>query len=72
MLGVDTEEFHQFDYDYNARLTYAFIGPVDQHLSTEFQCWEKDDSPGSFYDGLRAALAASPSGPSTLLHDRGW
>ncbi|WP_030724051.1 hypothetical protein [Streptomyces sp. NRRL F-2580] len=52
VIDVPTE----FDYDFNARETYAFSGPVDQHLSVEFQCWEADDSSGGFYNDLRGAL----------------
>jgi hypothetical protein len=54
---TDNGTWHHFDYDYNAGETYVFIGPVDQHLSTEFHCWEADGSPGGFYDDLRGALA---------------
>ncbi|MFI7235659.1 hypothetical protein [Streptomyces cyaneofuscatus] len=36
--------------------TYLFDGQMDQHVSCEIQCWERDGSPGEFYDGLRSAL----------------
>ncbi|MFF1498170.1 hypothetical protein [Streptomyces sp. NPDC058304] len=55
--NVDVDDLPaEFDYDYNAGDTYAFIGPVDQHLSVEIQCWEADDSSGGFYNDLRGAL----------------
>jgi hypothetical protein len=60
--SVNTREFHQFDYDYNAGETYVFVGTVDQHLSTEFQCWEADDSNGGFYNDLRSALSTFADG----------
>jgi hypothetical protein len=73
--SVRTDTVHQFDYDYNAGETYPFIGPVDQHLSVEFQCWEADHSSGGFYNDLRAALkdfaewAADTSGDMTEAGD---
>ncbi len=54
--ATSTGDWHTFDYDYNAGETYVFIGPVDQHLSTEIQCWEADHSSGGFYNDLRGAL----------------
>jgi hypothetical protein len=37
--------------------TYLFSGTVQQHMGCEIQCWEADDSNGSFYSSLRSALA---------------
>ncbi|MDX3569306.1 hypothetical protein [Streptomyces sp. ID05-47C] len=54
--ATSTGDWHEFDYNYNAGTTYVFIGPVDQHLSTEIECWEADHSSGGFYNDLRAAL----------------
>ncbi|MEU3567067.1 hypothetical protein AB0E96_01350 [Kitasatospora sp. NPDC036755] len=54
--SVDTGETHQFDYAYRKE-TYVFSGTVDRHLSTEFECWEADSSPGSFYSKLIEALS---------------
>ena len=55
--ATSSGDWHTFDYDYNAGQTYAFVSTVDQHLTTEFQCWEADDSSGGFYNDLRGALA---------------
>ncbi|MGK5544969.1 hypothetical protein ACSNOH_09575 [Streptomyces sp. URMC 127] len=54
--ATSTGDWHTFDYDYNNNQTYVFVGTVDQYLTTEFQCWEADDSSGGFYNSLRGAL----------------
>jgi hypothetical protein len=54
--ATSTGDWHHFDYDFNARKTYLFDGTVDQHISTEIECWEADDSSGGFYNSLRDAL----------------
>ncbi|MET8631012.1 hypothetical protein ABZW30_46280 [Kitasatospora sp. NPDC004669] len=54
--SIHTGEVHHFDYVYGKE-TYLFNGTVDKHMSAEIQCWEADNSPDSFYQKLRDALA---------------
>lgn len=54
--AVSTGDSEDFDYVYQEQ-TYLFSGTADQHVTTDIQCWEADDSSGGFYNDLRSALS---------------